>query len=131
METHQVVECQRGRHEGSAQQNDAEIALCVGLDGGGRTQKNAERCQEKLSKNGDEKSRQKAQYEARSRHLLRLLHLLGSQLSGDIVSGTMTIEETNSLDYSHHSEGNAYCRHALGIDAAHEVGVGEVVHTRR
>ena len=43
----------------------------------------------------------------------------------------MSIEETNSLDYSHHSEGNAYCRHALGIDAAHEVGVGEVVHTRR
>lgn len=43
----------------------------------------------------------------------------------------MTIEETDSLDYCHHSEGNAYCCHALGIDAAHEVGVGEVVHTRR
>ncbi len=56
---------------------------------------------------------------------------LAPSMSGDIVSGTVAIEETNSLDYSHHGEGNAYRCHALGIDAAHEIGVGEVVHTRR
>ena len=99
LEAHQIVECQRGRHEGSAQQDDAEIALGVGLDGGGGTQKNAQWCKEKLSKNGDEKSRQETQHEARGCHLLRLLHLLGSQHSGNIVAGAMTIEETNGLDY--------------------------------
>ena len=81
LEAYLVVECQRSCHEGSTQQDDAEIALDIGLDGGGGTQENAQWCKEKLSKNGDEKSRQKAQHEARSCHLLRLLHLLGSQHS--------------------------------------------------
>ncbi len=56
---------------------------------------------------------------------------LAPSIAGDIVSGSVTIEETNSLDYCHHGERYAHGSHALGIDAAHEVGVGEVVHTRR
>ena len=32
---------------------------------------------------------------------------------------------------THHREGDAHGSHALRIDSAHEIGVGEVVHARR
>ena len=43
----------------------------------------------------------------------------------------MTIEETYCLYYRHHGKRNSHSCYALGIDASHEIGVGEIVHTRR
>ena len=43
----------------------------------------------------------------------------------------MTIEEANSLYYRHHGKRYSHSRYALGVDAAHEIGVGEIVHARR
>ena len=43
----------------------------------------------------------------------------------------MTIEKTYRLYYRHHGKRYSHSRYALGIDASHEIGVGEIVHTRR
>ena len=43
----------------------------------------------------------------------------------------MAKQETNRLDNSHCCKGNAYRCHTLRVDAAYEIGVGEIVQTRR
>ena len=58
---------------------------------------------------------------------------LAPQLSRNIIARSVTEEETYRLNHSHCCKGkNAYrCHTSVCVDAAHEIGVGEVVHARR
>ena len=131
LEAHQVIQRKRGGHKGSTQQNNAQITLCIRKNGGRRTHQKAERCEEKMTQDGYEETGKKTQHKARGCHLLCLFRMLGAQLSRNIIARSVTEEETNRLNHSHCCKGNAYRCHTLRVDAAHEIGVGEVVHARR
>ena len=131
LKAHQIIQRKRGGHKGSTQQDNAQITLGVRKNGGRRTHQKAERCEEKMTQNGDEKSGKKTQHKARGCHLLCLFRMLGAQLSRNIIARSVAKEETYRLNYSHCCKGNAYRCHTLRVDAAHEIGVGEIVHARR
>ena len=131
LKSHQIIQRERGGHKGSTQQDYAQITLGVRKNGGRRTHQNTERYEEKMTQNGDEESGKKTQHKARGCHLLCLFRMLGAQLSRNIIARSVAKEETYRLNYSHCCKGNAYRCHTLRVDAAHEIGVGEIVHARR
>ena len=86
LEAHQIIQRKRGGHKGSTQQDYAQITLGVRKNGGRRTHQKAERCEEKMTQDGDEKSGKKTQHKARCCHLLCLFRMLGAQLSRNIIA---------------------------------------------
>ncbi len=130
LKAHLVVERERSRHERRTQQDDAQITLGVGQDGGRRTQEKTQRSEEKVSQHGDEETGQKTEHHARSSHTPRTLHVACTQTACDVVARPVAEEESDCLDDAHHREGNAHGRRRLRVDKTYEIGVGQIVHAR-
>lgn len=131
LETHLVVERERGGHEGCTQHYDAQVTLGVGQDGVSGTQGKGKWGDEQLSENGNHQPGDEAKNKSRRRHLLRQFSLLGTEHARNIVAGAVPEEEPDGLDDGHDGKGDPYSCRALRVDLSDKVCVNQVVKACR
>ena len=123
-----VVQHQGGGHPGGPEEDDPEVGLRIGQDGGGGAQEHGQRLQKELAQNADHRPRRQGGEKAGGGHVAGLLKVLLPQLPGDEVAAAVAKEKAHRLDDGHEGEDHPHRPGgAVAFQHAHEEGVRHVV----